>query len=65
MTHARAHLDPARFAAAWAEGQALTREQAIADALAWTWPDDVVDLSEELAPQPFSAPSAGLGDPPK
>ncbi|HMA37699.1 MAG TPA: tetratricopeptide repeat protein, partial [Chloroflexia bacterium] len=34
VAHARAHLDPAAFAAAWAAGQAATLDAAIADALA-------------------------------
>ena len=33
VTAARAHLDEAAFAATWAEGQAMTLEQAIAYAL--------------------------------
>ncbi len=49
---ARANLEAATFAAAWAEGQAMTRDEAITYALAWTWPDDAAGVGDELSPRP-------------
>jgi predicted ATPase/DNA-binding CsgD family transcriptional regulator len=60
VAEARAHLDPPRFAAAWAEGGGLSLDQAIADALDQTLCTDPADTGED--PSAGDAPPAETVD---